>query len=313
MRVLLTHRPGGAYGYISESWLNAFRDKGHKVQRWDGLETTWNEFQPSLYIGVSGHKQPIPPHRNCKIAIHVNPYGPVDLGGINESESNIRWVLNQKPDAVFGYGHHDDRVYWNNWQTKHNIKWVPMPTAGDKTIFKKLDVKKEHDIVYLGGRWDYKATTIDAYLLSLLNEKKLSFKLHGWGNWPAGICNGPLSDDQACRFLNSGKIGPCISEQHTHTFGIDIPERAFKIALCGGLIVHDATVSLRKMIPSALIAQNPQQFKDYCYHYINNENERIELAEKQRTEVLAQHTYHHRLAGLLSELGFSTEAQEMLT
>ncbi len=315
MKILFVHRPGGAFGYITDGMINALRDKGHQVQRWDGIEDSWNQFAPELYIGASGHKQPIPPRRNCKIAIHVNPYGPVNIDGINENDNNIRWVLNQKPDAVFGYGQEDDRILWSYWTTKHQIQWVPMPTAGDRIIFKQLvrDEQKEHDLVYLGGHWSYKGLTIDSYLLPVLNSG-INYKLYGWGDWPAGICTGVLSEDKSCKFLNSGKIGPCISERHTHSHGIDIPERAFKVALCGTLIVHDQTLSLKRMIPSAIITTTPAQFHEQCLYFIDpkNEHERKVLIAQQQREVLNAHTYHHRLSALFGALGFQRESLKML-
>lgn len=317
MKVLLCNRPGGAFGYITDGWANALRDKGHKVQRYDGNENSWHDFGPDLYIGCSGHKQPIPPRRsNCKIAIHVNPYGPVDIKGINESEQNIRWTLNQKPDCVFGYGHEEDRLLWSYWTQKHGVPWVPMPTAGDRVIFKQTRPLSDrpYDVVYLGGRWAYKGLTIDAYLVPLLERKEVTYKLHGWGDWQPGLCSGMLAEDKANDFLNMGKVGPCISEQHTHSHGIDIPERAFKIALCGTLVVHDAAVSVKRMIPSALIAHNPEQFQEYIRHFsrVDKQTERMELVAKQRNEVLSAHTYHHRLAGLFTALGMNDDAAKML-
>lgn len=310
MNVLLTHRPGGAYGYISDGWYNALRDKGHKVQRWDETVSTWRSFDPCLYIGCSGHKQPIPPKGRCKIAIHVNPYGPVDIGGINESQENIRWTLRQHPDAVFGYGQEQDRMLWSYWTTKHNIQWVPMPTAGDRTIYKKLDCNKSIGLVYVGGRWEYKAKSIDAYLLPAL--EKCDYEVRGWGGWPANVNHKQIADDEVCKFLNSGKVGPCISEPHTHSYGIDIPERAFKVALCGTLAIHDCVSTIKTMIPSMIVAQNPSMFSELCEYYIKNEAEREEIAERQRQEVLKSNTYHHRIAALLSKLGFIAEATEML-
>lgn len=314
MKVLICHRPGGAFGYISDSWANAFRDKGHIVERWDGHENSWYNFAPDLYIGCSGHKQPIPPKRSAKIAIHVNPYGPTKIPGINESDDNIRWTLNQKPDAVFGYGHEEDRILWSYWTQKHGIPWIPLPTAGDKVIFNNSsESDKIYDIVYLGGRWSYKGLTIDEYLIPVLRQT--NYKLYGWGDWQPGICSGILAEDQASKFLGSGRVGPCISEQHTHGYGIDIPERAFKVALCGTLVVHDAVPQIRRMIPSAIVASNPTQFNEYCVHFSKPENavERIALANRQRNEVLAAHTYHHRMATLLSGLGFHNDAQQLLT
>jgi|19_taG_2_1085344.scaffolds.fasta_scaffold01192_8 hypothetical protein len=314
MKVLICHRPGGAFGYITDGWLNALRDRGHNVRRWDGAENTWREFQPELYIGCSGHKQPIPAKRNTKVAIHVNPYGPVDIPGILETPQNIDWVKKQKPDTVFGYGHEEDRIMWSHWRKKAGIPWVPMPTAGDRILFnmtRDLD-DRPLDVVYLGGRWPYKAQTIDTFLLPMLQHGRLNFKVHGWGDWPAKICSGILPADQPCQLLNQGKIGPCISEKHTQQYGIDIPERAFKVALCGALVIHDAVPSVRRMIPSAVIARNSQEFTEKCIELSKNDVQRKKLVERQRSEVLASETYHHRMRTLMAATGFTAEAEAMI-
>jgi hypothetical protein len=314
MKILVCHRPGGAFGFISDSWINAFRDKGHIAQRWDGNEQSWYKFNPDLYIGCSGHKQPIPHERSAKVAIHVNPYGPTVINGVNESQDSIRWVLNQKPDVVFGYGQEEDALLWSYWTTKHGIKWIPQPTAGDKTLFSpSKEIDKVYDIVYLGGRWQYKGITIDEYLVPVLRNSK-SYKLHGWGDWPNELCSGILADDKVCKFLGSGKVGPCMSELHTQEYGIDIPERAFKIALCNTMIVHDSVIQIKKMIPSAIVASNAEQFKEYCLYFSDpaQDEERRELAAQQRKEVITSHTYHNRMSSLLSSVGFDKEAELML-
>ena len=192
-----------------------------------------------------------------------------------------------------------------------------MPCAADRVVFKQVNSFDERDIdlVYLGGRWKYKARTIDAYLLPVIKELRHSGKsveIRGWGDWPDGICSGILAGDRANTFLNSGKIGPCISEMHTHQHGIDIPERAFKVAACGALIIHDAAIHIKQMIPSAVVCANPAHFKDMCKHYINNDAERIELIVKQQSEVLTGNTYHHRMSVLLRSIGRQAEADHML-
>lgn len=312
MKILLPHRPGGAFGYITDGWYNAFRDCGHDVRRWDGNHASWLAFGPDLYLGCSGHKQPIPSKRNCKVAIHVNPYGPVDIEGINESKENIRWVLAQKPDAVFGYGFESDRIIWSYWTKKHDIAWVPMPTGADKTLFKDLQRERANDIVYLGGYWSYKGMTINQYLMPVLRDDRLSHELYGWGDWPSHLSKGILPEDGVVPFLNSGKVAPCISERHTQRHGIDVPERAWKVALCGCLVVHDAVPSLSQQFKSAVISSSPQHFLDMCVHYAKNDSERVDLVNKQRDEVLQEHTYHHRLARLLSDLGFQSAANAMV-
>jgi hypothetical protein len=315
MKIFLTHRPGGAYGFISEGWANALKDCGHTVKRWDGLENTWHEFNPDLYVACSGHKQPIPPKSkrgNCLVAIHVNPYGPVKIDGINESEDNIRWTLNQKPDAVFGYGFAADKMLWGYWTQKHNIPWIPMPTAADRTIFYDLKSPRPYDVVYLGGRWQYKGLTIDSFLIPVLQNPAIKFKLHGWGDWPDNICSGVLPEESANQFLNSGKVGPCISEKHTQLYGIDIPERAWKVALCGTLVIHDPVPTMRREFRSIVMGQDEANYSTLCLHYSRHDDERLEKVALQRAEVLNNHTYHHRFAHFFKELGLADEAKNML-
>jgi spore maturation protein CgeB len=109
-------------------------------------------------------------------------------------------------------------------------------------------------------------------------------------------------------------VGPCVSAKHTQQYGIDIPERAFKVALCGALCVHDPVPRLNGIIPDALIAKNGQSYRERCIYYSRPENaaERIEIVEKQRQHVLNNHTYHHRLSGLFGALGWGGEAAKML-
>lgn len=312
MRVFICQHVPGAFGFITTGWLNALKDKGHTVERWDGSHAHWQRFDPDLYIGASGHQQKIPAIRRAKVAIHVNPYGPVDLGGINENHQAIEWVLRQNPDAVFGYGFEADRIIWSHWETKHKIPWVPMPTAADRTIYYDPQLPREYDIVYLGGRWAYKARTIDKYLLPVITDKQLVSRVYGWGDWPAGMCAGEMYDRDVVGLLGRGKVAPCISEEHTQKHGIDVPERVWKVALCGALAVHDAVPTLRREMPSLVVAQHPEHFHSLCLHYSRNDQERMDLAAQQKAEVLGGHTYHHRMSGLLAALRWAEEAQNML-
>jgi hypothetical protein len=178
MRVLFCHRVGGAWGYITDGMINALRDAGCVVDRWNGDDRTWDAFAPDLYCGASGHRQQIPTLRTCKVALHVNPYGPTKIEpNINEQLCVISAVKQIRPDAVFGYGHETDRHYWSYWD-RDGMPWVPMATAGDATIFKNEGDHSSWDIGYVGGRWTYKAKNIDAYLLPVLRDKMLFNKVY---------------------------------------------------------------------------------------------------------------------------------------
>jgi len=302
MKILICHRPGGAFAYISDGWLNALIDAGHVAKRWSGVVDEWNEFDPDLYIGCSGHRQEIPVNRRALVAIHVNPYGPIDIPGIMESSDSIRWVQEQKPDAVFGYGHESDRQLWSYWESKIGTKFVPMATAGDLTIYNDLNLKRDIDIVYVGGRWGYKAKTIDRFLLPILRKHRYS--LAGWGDWPSWVNAYKIDDNDVNTLFNRGKVAPCISELHTHTHGIDLPERMWKTLLAGCLPIHDAAKDLNRYLPSIPNAASPQMFSDLIAYYVSNDTKRNELIKQLRKEFFnGGHSYHHRIANLFSVLG----------
>jgi hypothetical protein len=301
-KVLVCHRPGGAFAYISDGWINALNDSGHTAKRWTGNISDWKEFDPDLYIGCSGHRQPIPAQRRAKVAIHVNPYGPIDIPGIMESQDSINWVRSVKADAVFGYAHETDGEMWSYWTLRQGVPFVPMATAGDITLYGDMNTERPVDVVYVGGRWGYKAKTIDSYLFPVLKEHK--YKLAGWGDWPSWVGAQSIGDGDVNILFNSGRVAPCISEYHTHTHGIDLPERMWKTTLAGCLPVHDAAKDLRRYLPSVPTADSPKAFSDLIWHYVKNEDERKVLVARLKSELHSGgHTYHHRIAGLLSVLG----------
>lgn len=317
MRVLVTHRPGGAFGFITDGWINALKSKGHDVARWDGIVSSWHSFAPDLYIGCSGHKQPIPSNHNSKIAIHVNPYGPIDVGGINEPQQAIDWVKSIKPNIVFGYGFDEDKVYWQYWKERLGIPWCPMPTAGDKTIFNISTPisSRSNGLIYIGGRWAYKAKSIDAYLIPAIRYIQgngYKAEVYGWGDWLPGTSRGQVTNEEVPVLFNKSKIGPCISEPHTQSYGFDLPERFFKVALCGLLPIHDPVPTIKKLFPNLPMAQNPSQYAELCNHYLAHDDERCKLVSIISNDVLNNHTYHNRLSRLFREIGFTTEAEEML-
>lgn len=314
MKVFISHRPGGAFGYISDSWINAFRDVNIEVARWDGKSRSWDLFAPDLYIGCSGHQQDIPvgpKRKKTKVAIHVNPYCIEKIQpNINEQPHIIEWVKSKSPDVVFGYGHEHTRTYWSHW-IRDGIYYLPMGTAGDATQFKPHNRVRPNAMVYLGGRWAYKATNIDKYLLPAIKE--FGCVVRGWGDWPQGVCDGELSDDQASTFLASGIVGPCICEPHTSRYGIDIPERVYKVILSGTIAVHDYVQNISKILPNLLVANDPTDFIDKIKTVLRMDDiSRLALARSQFNDVITAHTYHHRLAALLDYLRFKDEANKLL-
>jgi len=314
MKILVCRRPQGAFGYITDGWINALRHAGFKVARWDGDKPSWTKFAPDLYLGCSGHRQKIPQKARdrCKVAIHVNPYG-TSLPGIDETKDAIDWTLSQSPDVVFGYGFERDRHYWSTWDA-YGIPWVPMACGGDATKYSPLaGSHNKFDIVYLGGRWQYKAKRLDQFLIPMLESTRRTYCVRGWGEWPNDMCDGGLEEKDAEAFLASGKVGPCISEPHTGKSGIDIPERVFKVILSGLVAIHDPVPGILKELPNLIVTHSPIEFANKVEEVLHlSPGERKILTESQFADVVGNHTYHHRLASLLKHLRFTAESELMM-
>jgi hypothetical protein len=316
MRVLFYNPPGGASVFISQGHINALRDIGCIAERWDGNLDSWREFDPDLYCGASGHRQLIPAvvDRRCKIAIHVNPFGSYKIEpNINESNDAVNWTIHQHPDAVFGYGLESDRKFWSYW-SNYNIPWVPMPTAGDATLFGvKHGSHDKYDVAFVGGRWGYKSQAMDNYLLRVFRDPSITSMVYGWGGWPADIYKGQIPDQDVPKLLADCKVAPCVSEPHTIHWGIDLPERVFKAILSGAVVVHDPVAGLQRFSPHIIIGRNPDDYHKKIQELISlSPQERTEIASGQRANVLQSHTYHHRMATLLGVLGFAAEAVKLL-
>lgn len=312
MKILLPAFVGGAFGHITNSWMSALQHAGFTVARYSNSLRDWDAFDPDLYIGCSGHRQNIPVARRSMVAIHVNPYGREPVPGIDESTEAIEWVRRQSPDIVFGYGFEIHRKYWSNWEEKLNIPWVPMPTAADYCQYSDLKGNRPFDVVYLGGKWAYKSKTMDMYLMPLLQSAGLKYRVAGWGDWPPEMSVKELALGEENAFFNTGKIGPCMSEPHTHTYGIDMPERAFKLALAGVLYIHDAKAAISQVLEASVAASDPDEYIRLHRHFINMPDKRDSLAQSQKLEILSSHTYHHRLANLLYNCGYTAESQRLV-
>jgi hypothetical protein len=318
LTIFITNSKSGAFFEISKGWANAFKQNGHAAIHWDGDPHLWHLYKPDIYIGCSGWKQKIPPQLKALIAIHVNPYcdetiqaqgGPI----INENKNAIEWTLSQKPRFVFGYGLQDDMErWWYKWKKNCGIDIVGMPNAADTTIYKpeRPTQPLKCDVGWVGGYWGYKAINLDKYLIPVANKYNTIW--FGWSG-PKGIWRGKATPMQVVNLFNSAKICPCVVEPHTTQYGIDIPERIFKVAACGALTVADPVRGLDRFFNKDILptASNPAHYMELCEHYIKmDDQKRKEQANKLRHETLKNHTYLNRVQTFLRAFGFINEANE---
>lgn len=317
MKIFIRNTKSGAFFYIASGWARAFRKAGHQVVMWDGDISEWNRASPDIYIGCSGWPQQLPSNHKAKVAIHVNPWcdeiikvpnGPL----INDNTKAIKWTLDQKPDFVFGYGNDDDmKKYWYKWAKYTNI--VGMPNAADVELYKRINADPAHsvDIGWVGGYWGYKAINMDKYILNVANNFNTIWYGHSGPKKP--FYRGKIdNEDLVLKLFSSAKVCPTTVEPHTTNYGIDIPERIFKLGACGAMVVSDPVAGIRRYFneEELIIAKNPSDYLDLCRYWINTtEYERRAKAAKLHKAVISKHTYYHRAQKFLQSFGFVNDAK----
>jgi hypothetical protein len=318
LTIFITNSKSGAFFEIATGWKNAFAANGHKAILWDGNISTWQAHKPDIYIGCSGWRQKLPPSHKAQVAIHVNPFcdsiiqapgGPV----INEKQDAIKWTISQRPKFVFGYGLQDDMgQWWYRWKKDHNIEMVGMPNAADATKYRPgpPDQNLICDVGWVGGYWPYKAINLDKYIVPVARKYKTIW--YGWSG-PKDLWRGSATQDQISALFRSAKICPCVAEPHTTIYGIDIPERLFKVAASGALAISDPIHGLDRFFSKDILptASDPAHYMQLCDMYINMDpNQRKTQAMMLTKEVLKHHTYYNRVQTLLQSFGYYNEADE---
>lgn len=322
LNILCCNPNGGAFLYITRGWEAAFKALGHNFARWDGSDRQLKQFKPDIYLGCSGWRQNFPTWARkefgTKVAIHVNPWGTTVLQAlkgepnINEPKGAIDWVSQQKPDFLYCYALEDDINHmWNRW--RDNVAPVaPMPCGGNAVIHQPVasDLKFACDVGFIGGYWPYKAMNLSKYLVPVLN--KHNSKVYGWGGWKHPAYGGQINDGDVNKLFSSAKVSPSMVEPHTSRYGIDVPERMFKVPLAGGFTVCDPCNGLKRYVSPDVfpMASNVKEYADLIHHYINADADRERLKKEQRKAIMKDHTYFSRIQAFLRFSGHHEEAQE---
>ena len=318
LTIFITNSKSGAFFEIAKGWKNALESLGHKVVLWDGKHPIWANHQPDIYIGCSGWRQTLPQNHKANVAIHVNPYcdetiqvpnGPQ----INEHPEAISWTLAQKPKFVFGYGLQDDmNQWWYKWKRDHGIDLVGMPNAADVVLYKPgpANPKLSCDVGWVGGYWGYKATNLDKYIVPVARKHKSIW--FGWSG-PKDLWRGQATQEEICALFRSATICPCVVEPHTTKYGIDIPERLFKVAASGALAISDPIHGIDRFFNKDIlpIASDPAHYMQLCDTYIKMDPiARKNQAALLRREVLRNHTYYNRVRTFLWSFGYYDHADK---
>jgi len=335
MKILISNDGPHAHFYIRTGIGRALTYAGHQVVMWEiskkAAFDAFDEFEPDMFIGQTYNlneavRKCILARPNMKVIMKGSDWGaisdsidrvkyPVLIANEQEIENVAELRKNGKPDLLYVH-YHPDRLgeTHNHWDDI--VQTVSLMNAADIFLFTNGKVKDQYKshVGFMGGRWGYKAQTIDKYLLPLMNPKsRLNIKIFGNSDWGVPQYCGFLPDNEAAHFLRSCDICPNLSEPHSHKYGYDVVERPFKLLANKCFVISDYVEDLEKLFPKSIIhCKTPAEFHEKIGYYLDKPKERAILSQLGYEEVIGGHTYFHRMASIFGELGMGDEQENML-
>lgn len=317
MKILISNDGMHAHYHERLSWVNAFNSiPGIEAVMYNVKQVPafyiFDKYEPDVYIGQLYNLDSatikclnLRPH--IKTILRAGEWN-------NEPQDNHILYTNEeeldklsKIDIEFIHIHYrqeDIEKTHSNFINK-GYKVIGIPMSADLHTYAIGGRRKEFecDMAFVGGYWPYKGEIIDKYFTPLCFGYKYHIKIFGNQPWPHinQYC-GLINDKYVGDLFRSAKICPNLSEPHSHTKGIDVNERAFKVLAAGGFVISDYVQALEEMLPSVPKAKTPEEFHEKIDYFLGNEKERVECGYSGRREVLNSHTNFHRIITILNEL-----------
>lgn len=339
MKILISSDGPHAHYYIRMSWAKVFRAMGYEVALWHKDQKpafdAFDEFEPDLFMGQTYHINEalikcIKQRPHMKVVMRASDWGnmqkDIDLKKypILVAQEKEKWLMEKlkqetgKPDFVHNH-------YTQNWIDVTHNKWKeigikPISLIHGADIFdfylRPPANELKCDIGFVGGYWPYKAINLDKYLVNLCHPTgDYNIKIFGTSRWPVTQYLGSIMPENVGILFASATISPNISEPHSQDFGYDIIERPFKILMSGGFCISDYVESMANDVftnNEIIFAKTPTEFKQLVDFYIKNPDERLKHMKTGYESVVKNHTYFERVATILENVGWESEAKKCL-
>ncbi len=312
---------GGIYDYF-ETWITSEFKKNHEVHLFkisDGLlalKTLTNFIKPDAAITLVGFKVPIQmvqwlKEQRVKTAVWFteDPYF------MDRTKALFRYF-----DFVFTIDYAALDYYLKNGH-QHAYQ---LPLATEPKIFKpnQVETKYSSDICIVGFPYPDRVK----YIQQLLQNTK--YKILAVGKWRQKlyrsiqnrnlrIHEGWVEPAIVANYYNGTKIvlnthRPFNLKQNQNRLGIvgkSINNKTFDAASCGAFQL----IEFKEDLPNHFIEEdemvsfhNYQELVEKIDFYMNNEVERVRIANNARERVLKDHTFEHRLRKMLEIINGSS-------
>jgi hypothetical protein len=339
MKILISHDGASAHYFDRIGLARAFNYANHQVFLWDirakSAFDIFSEFEPDIFIGQAYNLdraviKNIESRPHMRVALRVGEWGvhtnnwtqeqktkyPILLASNKEKDILLR-LKNEtnKPDFLYIHYHPDYLNYTHGDFARYDIPVVSLMNAADLFDYTNGVFKPEFqsDIVFIGGYWEYKAKTLDKYILPLCSPA-LGLKIRIFGNqgWSVPQFAGFAPDNEVKNIMKSAAICPNVSELHSQDFGYDVIERPFKLSSNKCFVVSDYVEGLEKIYGDSMeYGKTPNEFFEKIDFYLKNPEKKMAKINKSYQITLNNHTYFDRAETVFANLNMRTEVDAM--
>jgi hypothetical protein len=332
MRILY-HIPNpqglGADRWIYQGWKNAFLDLGHQffeLTEADNPERTLRVVRPDIFwtaynlIDVVKHKDTLKRIRADGVRIFMRmdwPRLPEEIQVIRDEPIVDVYFDEREPESMLEFEKQTGR------------KFYYVPNAADKLMHFPVQpaAKFQYDVVYLGTNLPLKRWFAENVLLPLKKRYRVGLFGPSWTITDnclraAAKCCRTIGFGSAMHFCNDLRISVrpeeekllyssakiCLNYHEREPNGSQphyiVNQRTFKIPACGGFEICDNVPAIRKHFnEDEMVLAGPRDAKDWfdkIDYYLTHEHQRREIAARAAQRALKDHTYHNRVAYILS-------------
>lgn len=337
MRILfhLTHKNNlYASRFIYEGYKDAFTDLGHEFYTYtnnDNLAEMLEEHKPDIFFTASNFYcfkaldlDLLAEHRKrgmkvfVLVSLYHNPLNP--LYSLEREQDKVELIrsgrfgdayynffpqsMNRAFTDATGYPCHTVLLAANK---KLHYPVEPDPAYACDIVYigsnlkkkreaferKLYPLRKKYDVRIIGRDW-----TLTDRTLGVLQQGSQYLGLRVFDNLRALS----VSLDDERKLYASAKISVNIHEFQQNIYSHDLNERTFKVPACGGFELCDNVPGLREIFSTDEIpmAETDDVWFETIAWFLEHEQERREIAARATAKVLAEHTYHNRVAQLLA-------------
>jgi len=207
--------------------------------------------------------------------------------------------LNLKPYIDLWVEHNYRHDLVDGLFEQNGMKLVHLPLASSTEMFSKLNTSKTYDVSFVGN-FGHGYREQDIYLDPIINLDVSGF-YSGFYDYPT------VPPQQLNSIYNSSKINLNFHYQHQkkqsdkQSDSIDFNSRIFDIALSGNFQLCDHPFT-SLVFEDGVKYTSKEDWMDTFHYYINNEDARLDMAQKAQVICLQKHTWKVRMEEFINHI-----------